>query len=162
MRRHRSQFQRTAIALAVPCRLQSWFGLPDLLTDYRSIVRTFPQDTRWVRGLAVALLLSAAQLAHAHAYPTHRTPPAGATVSASQREVVIDFDDRLEPAFSTIAVTDSHGKAITDGKAVVDAANKKRMSVALSELAPGVYTVAWTAVSTDGHRTQGHYTFTVK
>ncbi|TAM55854.1 MAG: copper resistance protein CopC [Paraburkholderia sp.] len=136
--------------------------LLDLLTDHRPIVRTLLQNTRWVRGLAAALLLTAAQLAHAHAYPTHQTPLAGATVNASQREVVIDFDDRLEPAFSAIAVTDSHGKSITDGKAVVDAANKKRMSVALGELMPGVYTVAWTAVSADGHRTQGRYAFTVK
>ncbi|MGN6665976.1 MAG: copper resistance protein CopC, partial [Trinickia sp.] len=26
----------------------------------------------------------------------------------------------------------------------------------------GVYTVHWTAVAFDGHRTQGHYAFTVK
>lgn len=125
-------------------------------------MRNFPQDTRWIRGLATALLLTAAQLAHAHAYPTHQTPSAGATVTTSPREVVIDFDDRLEPAFSAITVTDSHGKSFADGKAAVDAANKKRMSIALGELTPGVYTVAWTAVSADGHRTQGRYTFTVK
>jgi methionine-rich copper-binding protein CopC len=36
------------------------------------------------------------------------------------------------------------------------------MSVALPDLAPGVYKVQWTAVAADGHRTQGHYNFTVK
>lgn len=136
--------------------------LPDLPKDHRPIVRTFTPRSLWVRSLAAAFLLTAAQLAHAHAYPTHQTPPAGASVAASQRDVVIDFDDRLEPAFSSIAVTDSRGKSITAGKALVDAANKKRMSVALGELTRGVYTVAWVAVSADGHRTQGRYSFTVK
>ncbi|QCP51984.1 copper resistance protein CopC [Trinickia violacea] len=28
--------------------------------------------------------------------------------------------------------------------------------------APGVYTISWVAVAADGHRTQGHYSFTVK
>jgi methionine-rich copper-binding protein CopC len=36
------------------------------------------------------------------------------------------------------------------------------MSVTLNPLTPGDYAVAWVAVAEDGHRTQGHYTFTVK
>jgi copper resistance protein C len=114
------------------------------------------------RSLVCALTLGAAQLAFAHAYPTHQAPGAGATVPASQKDVAIDFDDGLEPAFSSITVTDAQGNAVTAGKAVVDASNNKHMSVALSPLKPGVYTVAWVAVASDGHRTQGHYTFTVK
>ena len=76
--------------------------------------------------------------------------------------MTIDFDDGLEPAFSSITVTDSQGKPVTSVKAVVDPSNKKRMSVTLNPLTPGDYTVAWVAVAEDGHRTQGHYTFTVK
>ncbi|WP_207005653.1 copper resistance CopC family protein [Trinickia mobilis] len=115
-----------------------------------------------MRGAAAALTLTLAQLAHAHAYPTKQVPGAGATVTAAQKDVEIDFDDGLEPAFSSIAVTDASGKSVVNGKSVVDASNKKHMSVALSVLTPGVYTVAWVAVADDGHRTQGHYTFTVK
>jgi copper resistance protein C len=114
------------------------------------------------RGLVAALTLTVAQLAHAHAYPTHQAPSAGSTVTTSQKDVAIDFDDGLEPAFSAITVTDAQGKPVTSGKAVVDPANKKHMSVALNPLTPGDYTVAWVAVAEDGHRTQGHYTFTVK
>ncbi|MCA8095112.1 copper resistance protein CopC [Burkholderia anthina] len=120
---------------------------------------TFPTT---MRAAAAALLLAGAQLAHAHAYPTHQDPSAGETVTASPQRVAIDFDDALEPAFSSIAVTDAQGHAVTKGKAEVDAANKKHMSVALSPLTPGVYAVAWVAVALDGHRTQGHYAFTVK
>lgn len=114
------------------------------------------------RGFIAALTLTFAQFAHAHAYPTHQVPSAGSTVSASQKDVAIDFDDGLEPAFSSIAVTDAQGKAVTSSKAVVDPSNKKHMSVALNPLTPGDYSVAWVAVAEDGHRTQGHYTFTVK
>ncbi|WP_322012839.1 copper resistance protein CopC [Paraburkholderia sp. J12] len=114
------------------------------------------------RGTVAALFIAACQLAHAHAYPTHQAPSAGATVPATQKDVAIDFDDEIEPAFSSITVTDAQGKAVTSGKAEVDGSNKKHMSVGLAPLTPGVYTVAWVAVAADGHRTQGHYTFTVK
>ena len=114
------------------------------------------------RAAVTALMIACCQFAQAHAYPTHQTPAAGATVTTSQKDVVIDFDDGLEPAFSSITVTDSQGKTAASGKAVVDASNRKHMSVGLNPLSPGVYTVAWVAVAADGHRTQGHYTFTVK
>ncbi|WP_233864365.1 copper resistance CopC family protein [Paraburkholderia adhaesiva] len=114
------------------------------------------------RAAVAALMIVICQVALAHAHPTHQAPAAGATVTTTQTEVAIDFDDALEPSFSSIAVTDSKGNTVTSGKAVVDPANKKHMSVGLNPLTPGLYTVAWIAVASDGHRTQGHYTFTVK
>jgi methionine-rich copper-binding protein CopC len=114
------------------------------------------------RASVAALLIAGCQLAHAHAFPTHQAPSAGATATTSQKDVTIDFDDALEPAFSSIAVTDAQGKSVTSGKAVVDPSNTKHMSVALNPLTPGDYSVAWVAVADDGHRTQGHYTFKVK
>ncbi|WP_179405525.1 copper resistance CopC family protein [Burkholderia guangdongensis] len=114
------------------------------------------------RAAVAALMLAGSQFAHAHAYPTHQAPGAGSTVTDAQKDVAIDFDDGLEPAFSSIAVTDAQGNAAASGKAVVDPSNRKHMSVALKPLAPGIYTVSWIAVAADGHRTQGHYTFTVK
>ena len=115
-----------------------------------------------VRAVVGALLIAGCEFAHAHAYPTHQAPAAGATVPASQQDVAIDFDDGLEPEFSSITVTDAHGNAVARDKAVVDPSNRKHMSVALKPLEPGVYTVSWVAVADDGHRTQGHYNFTVK
>jgi methionine-rich copper-binding protein CopC len=114
------------------------------------------------RAAAAVLIASACQLAHAHAYPSHQAPSAGSTVPTSQKDVSIEFDAGIEPAFSSIAVTDAQGKSVTAGKAAVDPSDKKHMSVGLNPLAPGVYTVSWVAVADDGHRTQGHYTFTAK
>ncbi|WP_233809385.1 hypothetical protein [Paraburkholderia sp. HP33-1] len=56
----------------------------------------------------------------------------------SQKDVVVDLHDGLEPAFSSVTVTDAHMNAVTSGKAVADATNRKRMSVALNPLTPGV------------------------
>jgi copper resistance protein C len=114
-----------------------------------------------VAALAFVLFLFT-QLAHAHAFPKHQTPDAGATVASPPHEVSIEFDDGLEPAFSSIAVSDAQGKSVTQGKSEVDANDKKHMKVALQALSPGKYTVAWVAVADDGHRTQGHYSFSVK
>lgn len=119
-------------------------------------------NARLLRVLSAVLALATAPLAYAHAYPTHQAPSAGSTVAASQKDVAIDFDDELEPAFSSISVTDAQGRSVVRDKAVVDPTNAKHMSVALNPLSPGVYAVSWVAVAADGHRTQGHYSFTVK
>jgi len=65
---------------------------------------------------AAALTLAAASLAFAHARPTRQEPAAGATITATINKVAIDFDDRLEPAFSSIDVTNAQGKSVVSGK----------------------------------------------
>ncbi|EFA1345042.1 hypothetical protein E8121_004861, partial [Escherichia coli] len=41
--------------------------------------------------------------------------------------------------------------------------DQKRLIVPLADsLKPGTYTVDWHVVSVDGHKTKGHYTFSVK
>ncbi|WP_250499394.1 copper resistance protein CopC [Caballeronia sp. GAWG1-5s-s] len=119
---------------------------------------TFQSALRSVLAFALA---ASTQLAFAHALPKLQQPGPGATVSAPH-EVSIEFGERIEPTFSSLLVTDAHGTQVNTAKSAVDASDKKHMSVALGDLAPGVYTVQWTAVAADGHRTQGHYNFTVK
>ena len=115
-----------------------------------------------IRGGFAALAFVVVQAAHAHAFPKVQQPAAGATVTPAPHAVSIEFDEALEPAFSSIAVTDSGGKSVVDGKSAVDTGNRKLMKVALANVVPGTYTVTWVAIANDGHRTQGHYTFTVK
>lgn len=118
-----------------------------------------------LRSLVAVTALAFAQWACAHAHPTHSLPAAGATVGAADnaaKQVSIEFDDALEPAFSSLQVADAKGQSVTGGKSSVDANDKKQMSVALDALQPGRYTVTWVAVAVDGHRTKGRYTFTVK
>ncbi|WP_179405604.1 copper resistance CopC family protein [Burkholderia guangdongensis] len=115
-----------------------------------------------IRGVLAASVLLIAQAAHAHAFPKVQQPAAGATLASAPHVVSIEFNDALEPAFSSITVTDGTGKSVVDGKSAVDDGNHKRMKATLTDLAPGTYKVGWVAVANDGHRTHGHYAFTVK
>lgn len=120
------------------------------------------KTTPFIRGALAALGFVIIQAAHAHAHPKTQEPAADATLSTAPHAVTIGFSEALEPAFSSITVTDSHGQSVVAGKSSVDAGNRKRMQVALASLTTGTYTVAWIAVASDGHRTQGHYAFTLK
>jgi methionine-rich copper-binding protein CopC len=88
------------------------------------------------------------------------TPPVGATVPAP-RSVAITFTEAVEPAFSTIVVTDAHGARVDDGGAPVASSDGLRLSVGLKPLSPGTYSVTWHATSVDTHKTEGHFGFTV-
>jgi methionine-rich copper-binding protein CopC len=113
-----------------------------------------------VSALCAAVLLTT-QTAFAHVFPSQQEPASGATVSAPA-QVTITFNGPLEPAFSSLTVTDAAGKPVTTSKASIDAKARDVISVPLSELAAGQYTVHWVAVASDGHRTHGDYTFDVK
>lgn len=108
-----------------------------------------------------ALCLASIGQACAHAQPETQSPLAGTVVKAPA-EVRITYDEALEPAFSSLVVSDAQGKQVNSVKAEVDGATHKTMHVSLPALPVGVYQVKWVAVADDGHRTQGSYKFTVK
>ena len=114
---------------------------------------------RWLA--ACGLSLAVASNAFAHATPTSRDPSPNAQVDAPSA-VTIRFSEPLEPAFSKIVLVDANGKPAASAASQVDAKDKKTMQLALQPLAPGRYTVQWTAVAEDGHRTKGSYAFNVK
>jgi len=115
-----------------------------------------------MRPIALAMaslaVLAAPTAALAHAHLDHAVPAVGSTVAAAPQEVTLFFTQNLEPAFSSVAVTDTSGASVTDGKAQI-AGNS--MHVALKAVGPGTYTVHWHAVSVDTHKTQGDFTFRV-
>jgi hypothetical protein len=110
---------------------------------------------------ALAAGLALASAAFAHVFPQKQEPGAGTTVAAPPQVRVI-FDGPLEPAFSSLTVTDASGKQVTTQKASVDPHAPTTMTVPLPSLAAGHYTVHWVAVASDGHRTHGDYGFDVK
>ena len=114
---------------------------------------------RWLAACGVSLALASS--AFAHAKPTSRDPAPDAEVAAPSA-VTIHFSEPLEPAFSKLELVDATGKPATSAASQVDAQDKKTMSLALQPLGPGRYTVQWTAVAEDGHRTKGSYAFNVK
>jgi copper resistance protein C len=108
----------------------------------------------------VALLAMAfgAPVARAHAFLDHAAPLVGSTVSAAPHEVSLSFTQNLEPAFSSVTVTDASGAQVSQGKAQISG---DTMRVGLKALGPGSYRVRWHALSVDAHTTEGSFTFHV-
>jgi len=104
------------------------------------------------------LLIVSAPVAHAHASLSRASPSAGSALSAAPQEVTLTFTDTLEAAFSKLTVTDANGTDVSQGKGQV---NGNVMRVSLKPLSAGIYKVNWRAVSTDTHKTEGNFTFSV-
>ena len=112
----------------------------------------------WV---VLAIGLAAHGTAFAHAFVKTAVPPKNGTVRSLPTEVVIDFTEGVEPKYSTIEVLDSTGTRVDTGDVHGVEGNDKRLIVGLKPLTPGKYKVVWHATSTDTHKTQGNYQFTV-
>jgi len=108
----------------------------------------------------VFLLVAAlgATAAQAHAFLDHASPLVGSTVAAAPHEVGLWFTQNLEPAFSSVEVTDGSGARVDAGKAQIGG---NTMRIGLKALGPGSYRVRWHALSVDTHTTEGSFTFHV-
>jgi copper resistance protein C len=115
--------------------------------------------TRILLLAAAACLISAS--AFAHAALDRASPPVGSEVSGSPATLSLSYSEPVEPLFSSIEVTDSQGRRMDTGKPVLEE-DGRVLQVGLKPLPPGVYTVTWHVTSADTHKTQGHFTFTVK
>jgi methionine-rich copper-binding protein CopC len=96
--------------------------------------------------------------ASAHAFLDHAEPRVGNTVATAPREVTLWFTQKLEPAFSSIAVTNSAGQRVDTGKTRVSG---NQMSVSLRSGGAGTYRVNWRVLSVDTHTTDGSFSFQV-
>jgi len=112
-----------------------------------SILRTIP-----------LMLLLAMGEASAHAMLDHAEPRVGNKVATPPREVTLWFTQNLEPAFSSITVTDPAGKRVDIGKTRVGGS---QMSISLRPGGSGTYHVMWRVLSVDAHRTDGSFSFQV-
>ena len=114
-----------------------------------------------VRAFAGLLLSSLAPLAAAHALLDRASPRVGSTVHASPPQVTLRFNESLEPAFSTVRVTDKDGREVDRQDQHLDPSNPSILRVSLPPLPPGKYRVQWRVLSVDTHVTEGDYTFTL-
>jgi hypothetical protein len=113
-------------------------------------------------ALALAALLALPLSAGAHALLAKSEPARRAVLSKPPAQVRLWFNERLEPAFSSLSVLDAAGKPVTSAPARVAADDPKLLELALPTLAPGTYTVRYQVLSVDGHTVKSSYTFTVK
>jgi len=110
---------------------------------------------------ALTMLFLAAPAARAHAFLDHANPAVGSTIHGVPAQVQIWFTQALEPAFTTVTITNEAGAQIDKGDKHVDANDPTLLEVSLPQLPPGDYTVNWHALSVDTHVTEGKFTFTI-
>lgn len=104
---------------------------------------------------------AAAPSARAHSFPEQESPAAGETLTTPPGQVTIKYDAPIEKLFDSLRVLNGAGQDKAAGAPQVSD-DGRELSVPLSALAPGQYTVQWRVVCIDTHRTEGSYTFTVK
>ena len=113
-----------------------------------------------VVGITASFLLAATQ-ASAHAKLLSTTPKADSTIS-SPKLIQVHFDEAIEVKLSSLKLTMSDGAAVSV-MGMNDAKDPSTLSIMPNAtLKAGVYTVAWSIVSDDGHKETGTFKFTVK
>ena len=110
---------------------------------------------------AVIGIVFAGAPAWAHDELIGSSPAAGSEVDALPTEITLTFSGVLldEAGATQIVVTDASGADITGGDPVLDGTKVTQPLAATP--APGVVTVVWRVVSSDGHPVSDQFTFTV-
>ncbi|MFK0161162.1 copper homeostasis periplasmic binding protein CopC [Rhizobium sp. NPDC090279] len=110
---------------------------------------------------AGAISLAFAGQAIAHAHLKSAVPAADGTVKTAPSELDLTFSEGLNLKFSGIKVTGPDKAAVKTGKGMLMNKDTTLMVPVTDKLSAGKYTVEWHALSTDGHKTNGTYSFTV-
>jgi methionine-rich copper-binding protein CopC len=82
-------------------------------------------------------------------------------MSGSPPSLSLTYTEPIEPSFSSVRVTDAAGARVDQGTPITRDGGRV-LAVKLAPLRPGVYSVEWHVTSVDTHKTEGHFTFTVK
>ncbi|WP_342114515.1 copper resistance CopC family protein [Pseudoduganella sp. OTU4001] len=115
-----------------------------------------------IAGGALLATAVASPLAAAHAVLKASEPQSGAVLAAPPQHIVLTFNEKIEPAFTSVTVSNAKGDKVSAGKAVPDAGNPAAVKLAVPALGAGAYTVKWAVAGHDGHRRTGEFKFTVK
>ena len=122
----------------------------------------YASKAAWLALAAAAFaMLTLAGNALAHAFLDHSDPSAASAIAAPPTHVDAHFDNPIDPAHSKLHVLNQNGADMTAGPPAAGDGNRS-LSVPLKPLAPGQYFVKWTAVSADGDRTMGAFSFSVR
>ncbi len=123
-------------------------------SDWRAASR------QWLAALLAAGLLAALVVAGAaaHADLIGSEPAAGSTVAASPGTVRLSFSQPLASA-STVQLFTGQFQPVTG--LTTSVAGSELQALVGRPLAPATYTVQWTAVTEDGHSTEGSFQFAV-
>jgi len=117
------------------------------------------------RAVVSLLVLSAivlSELADAHALLVRTSPPRRAVLRDAPKQVQLWFNERLEPAYASVTVSNQSGTEVSAMKAAVEGEDRKGLSLRLPPLEPGTYTVRFRVLSVDGHLAEDSFAFSVR
>lgn len=122
---------------------------------------------RWWPAVALAGALLAGPLVPAppvgaHASLVRSVPAHRAVLGRMPDRVQLWFNERLEPAYSTVSVWNAAGAQVDARDVTVGPDDPRRLSVTVEARAPGLYTVKYRVLSVDGHIVDNRFTFTIK
>ena len=112
--------------------------------------------------LLAGLLLCPAPPARAHASLVRSAPAHRAVLGQMPERVQLWFNERLEPAYSTVSVWNEAGAQVDSGDVTVGPDDPRRLSVTVETRQSGLYTVKYRVLSVDGHIVDNRFTFTVR
>lgn len=110
--------------------------------------------------MAVLALTVGALPANAHSRLISISPKDGETLAQSPTEVVLTFNEAVNPEFVTVRITDSEGADVIDAEPTADG---PKVTLPVGEpIAAGTYKVVYRVVSADSHPISGSSTFTIE
>jgi copper resistance protein C len=117
------------------------------------------------RPLALCTLLaflgtSAPALAHAHLKAA--VPAIDSTVAGAPGELALSFTEGVDLAFTGVTLTGPDHARVPLGPASLRDDGTTLVVPVTGHLGSGTYDAAWHALARDGHKTEGHYTFTIR
>jgi methionine-rich copper-binding protein CopC len=121
--------------------------------------KSSPHALAALAGAGVLLLGATSALAHAHL--VNSSPAANATLTASPKSIVLTFNEKLTPAFSTVQLSMVDHNMKVPVKTAVSKDGKSLVATPQAALMKGAYKVTWAVASSDGHKMTGDVTFRI-
>jgi copper resistance protein C len=95
----------------------------------------------------------------AHSDLESSEPAEGAVLETTPSEIILTFEEALNPTRSSISLRDSTGAKLAE--AHVDPENDRVMRLSPPTLQPGAYEIRWTSVAEDGDVLRGRVHFEI-
>jgi copper transport protein len=124
-------------------------------------MKTFQRTWRWLAAALMLWYTLTPSQVWAHPEILVMEPPADAELETPPSEVLMVFSEQLEAAFSQIRVFNTSGEQVDRGDGGRDPNDPTALLVSLGPLDPGLYSVVWQTIGSDGHQIRGSYSFTV-
>ena len=107
-----------------------------------------------------AMAAASSDVALAHAELIATTPAASSVLTEAPPLIVLEFDEELDVPLSSIQLFDQKARPVVVGK-TVQAVEPTSVQASVPPLDDGIYAVAWSVWSADGHAENGTFTFQI-